>query len=668
MNKNMKHLWMFTGLAFFASAPLHADELPLLEMDLEQLLKVNITGATLRQESIKTVPSSVTVFTHEQLDVLGLDYLHELLNLVPDFQTIRAADSPMSYSASIRGRRQSGLSREILLLVDGRVITDARTGGLEGALHLYPLANIERIELIRGPASAIYGSGAFTGVINIISREQANQLVLGVGENQKRAADINLSGNSGDWQTSLYSRLAADEGQHYEITGQGTQDPHQEMLFDWNIQYQKSRLQAFYSEQEASDFYVLEKLNNGYNNYWQVFQHLRFEQELNPSDVWKMHLALSHEKAEQEIKGTILPAGAMSEISEPASQAPFLTKGVLSSETYRTNWANDLDINQQLSLQFGMEWQHQRETSARSYNNYDLEQWAKREYPVTYYGAVEHETLVGKEDSRDIAGLYTQALYQLGENTRLTAGLRYDDYEDIDTNLSPRLGWVHQINAYHTIKLLYGEAFRAPTIGETDLINNRVLIGNPTLQSETVKTSELLWLGTWSQLTLGASLYQNYYENPISTGFIGTTRTYVNGASQKNYGGGLRLNWQLNPQWMLRGNMSSFQDMPDAYFREADSLSSLIVNYHRDRWNWNLSLVYQGERDYQLTATERATLDSYWYANTQLRYAVTKNTSLALAIKNAGDENYATPAQGSGIVDGVPNRGREASLIWQWGW
>jgi outer membrane receptor protein involved in Fe transport len=489
-----------------------------------------------------------------------------------------------------------------------------------------------------------------------------------VGENQKHNADINLSHANGDWQTNFYGHVAEDDGDEYQITSQTTHDPRQEMLFDWNIQYRNSRLQAFYSEQEASDFYVLEKLNNGFNNYWQAFQHVRFDQQLNPSTNWKANLALSYEKAEQELMGTVLPAGAMSSISSPPSDAPLLTKGVLASEAYRLNLANDLDINALLSMQFGLEWQHQREITARSYNNYDVLQWVNREYPVNYYGDLDSETLVGKETSRDLTGIYTQWLYQLHERTRLTAGLRYDHYESLDAHLSPRLGLVHQLNEHHTLKLLYGEAFRAPTFGEANLQNNQFLIGNPNLESETVKSSELLWVGTWSQLSLGASLNHNRYENPISSGFIGTTRTYVNGASLANYGGGARFDWQLNSQWMLRGHVSKFHDLPDAYFREADSVGSLGVNYQNNRWNWNLSAIYQGERQYQLTTSQRATLDSYWYFNSQLRYDINAHTSVALAAKNITDKDYFTPAQGTGVVGGVPNRGREASITWRWEW
>jgi len=656
------------GIALFiASAAPRADELPLLEMGLEQLLQVNITGATLRQESIKTVPSSATVFTREQIDTLGLDYLHELLDLVPGFQTLRAGDSAINYTYSIRGRRQGSRAREILLLVDGRVFSDPRSGGADSALVLFPLANIERIELIRGPASAIYGSGAFTGVINIISRRQQNRVSLGVGENQRGKADINLSHRSGELESNLYAHLAEDHGQHYQIGGVDTRDPRREAVLDWNLKYRNTHFYAFVSDAHGDDFYTLEKIRNGFNHYQQESQHYRVEQDFTFTEQWRASASFNYQQTEQQLHAMLQREGALAAISTPSSNEPMLSKASLASDSFRIHLANDLNLNEHLSWQFGGDWLRERQTDAQSHANYDLGQLARREYPIRYYGNFDHATRVGLDTQRDITGLYSQWLYDLTDATRLVGGARYDYYSTIGGHTSPRLGVVHQLNETHTLKLLYGEAFRAPGFAETHLINSSALISNPDLANETVKTWELLWVATWSQFTMGATLYQNHFENPISVGLVGSTRTYINGADEENVGSGIRMQWQPTPQWMLRANYSSLMDLPDNAFREADELSSFGVNYQRNKWNWNVSAVYRSERQY-LLGSERQTLDSYWYANNQLRYRFSRATSIALAVKNALDNDYATPPQGSGVVGGVPNRGREASVAWQWEW
>ncbi len=646
----------------------HANEDSLLEMNLEQLMQVNITGATLREESIKTVPSYTTVFTRQQLDASGLDYLHELLAMVPGMQVNRSADSPVNYSYSIRGRRQGIRSREILLLVDGRTMTDPRSGGADSALVLYPLANIERVEIIRGPASAIYGSGAFTGVINIISRKQARSLRVGLGENHKRTADLNLSHESGDWQTNLYTRLSADDGQAYNINGTDTRDPREETVIDWNLAYAGSKLQAFFSRVDADDFYVLEKINNDFNFYRQEARLLRFEQALVPAANWKINASISYRDMRQYFNAMLFDAGDLVELSQPASNEPMLAKVRLFGEAYQFNLASDLEINTRLSTQFGIEWQRETEAEAQAYNNYDMGQLVHKQFPINYYGNFEHATASGARDSRNISGIYSQWLYNVTPATRLTTGVRYDHYEMIGSRASPRIGIVHQLNPHHTVKILYGEAFRAPSFSETGLLNNPLIAGNPNLGSEVVKTSEFLWLGSWNAITLGATFYHNKYENPIGAGFKNGIRTYINGVDQENYGGGLRFDWQINNSWMLRSHYSSLRNLPDSYFREADQLSSIGLNYQQGKWNWNISAIYNNERDYALSANQRAPLASFWYANSQLRYQINHTQSLALAAKNLFDKTYATPPQGAGIIGAVPNRGREASLVWQWDW
>lgn len=667
---SLKHLLLAVSLG----TPGAFAEQNMLEMDLEQLLQVSITGATLREESIKTVPSAATVFTREQIESLGLDYLHELLSLVPGLQINRGADSPINYSYSIRGRRQGGRAHEVLLLVDGRELSDPRSGGADSALYLFPLANIERVEVIRGPASAIYGSGAFTGVINVISRKNVNRVRITAGELQRRSADINLTHSADEWRTDLYAHIAEDAGQSYRVNTPdvagtvATSDPRQETVLDWSLAYRQTQVRAFVSRLEAEDFYSVERVNNDINYYLQESQHFRIEQEFTPSEAWKTDVSLNYQRAEQFLHGEVRPSGAMAAISSPASTAPMLAKAHLGGEAYRVIISNDVTVNNDLSVQFGGEWAHERETDAKTRTTYDLEQLVHQDLPVRHYGNFNRRFAIGREESRDLGGLYVQALYNLSDSTRLVGGLRHDHYESVTGYTSPRLAVIHQLTGHQTLKLLYGEAFRAPSFAETGILNNPVLVGNAGLDNEAVKTLEFMWMGTWNTLSTGVSVYRNRFINPIGGGWINNVRTYVNNENEDNYGAGLRIDWQPTPQWMLRAQYTSLRDLPDAYFREADESTALIANYQRGNWNWNLSAINNMERDYLLTTTQRATLESYWVANTQLRYQLSRSSSLALSAKNMFDKTFATPPQGAGIIGGVPNRGREASIGWQWEW
>ena len=648
-----------------------------LEMELEELLQVNITGSTLRSESLKTVPSAVTVFTYEQISALGFDYLNELLNLVPSYQSNRNADSSSGYTFSVRGRRNSSEAREVLLVVDGRVFSDPRTGGADGSLPLFPLTQIERVEIIRGPGSAIYGSGAFNGVINVISRnlqnrESGTQLSAAVGGDGRRSANVLTSHALESWKLNLYGNVNQDKGQDYLLldeTGSSrtaTNDPRDEVALNLDLDNGTTRIQAAYYHLNSDNFYTAEAIFNGFNTYQQAFKQVGVDHQLLSGESLKTKLSLSYVETEQDFNALVLPEGFLANLSEPASDDPMLAKGRLAGKTWRVGIANDLNLNSGSSLQFGADWRRNEETDASAHTNYDLGQLARGEFPINFYDNFANSTPIGQLKSQDAGALYGQWLYDINERTRLTLGSRFDYYEEVGQHFSPRIGVVHQFEQNQTVKLLYGEAFRAPSLSEMGLTNNPLLVGNPQLDYEVVKTWDLIWQVTWHQTSLAINGFYNRYDQPIVAGLQGTTRTYINGEDESTRGASLELNHQITDHWLARISATQFFDLPDSAFREAEELGSLTINYSRAQWNWSLAAIYQGERNYLYTTSQQETLDAYWVATSKLRYNLDKNISLSLAIKNLADEEYSTPSQGAGVIGGVPNRGREWKLGMEW--
>ena len=101
----------------------------LFSMSLEELLQVPITGSTLTEENLLSVPSAVTVYTHQEIKNLGLDYLDELANIVPGFQSSRSAQSQLQNPISSRGRLISLEASELLVLIDGQRVDGPRSNG-----------------------------------------------------------------------------------------------------------------------------------------------------------------------------------------------------------------------------------------------------------------------------------------------------------------------------------------------------------------------------------------------------------------------------------------------------------------------------------------------------------------------------------------------------------
>ncbi|WP_331350766.1 TonB-dependent receptor [Cellvibrio sp. UBA7671] len=667
MSAHRLSIWLLAATGVMSMMARGADY---LEMDLEQLLEVKVTGVTLRDESLKTVPSVVTVFTREQLDTLGLDYLFELVRLVPGFQVNRVADNPLNYTFSTSGRRTGSRAREIALVVDGRLFVDPRSSGADSAFALFPLANIERVEVIQGPGSAIYGSGAFTGVINIVSRRGGKSLSVATGSDQRRKADLQVNHSQDDWQLNLFAHAYEDQGQDYRLAnGAHTSDPRQELGLDLGLAYRHTRVQVAWFRLTADDFYVLEKVYNEFNHFQPQYRHFSLEQEFHLRPNLQTKLSYHYQSDDQDLHALLSPAGALTSVSQPASGDPVLTKVNFFAEAHKLALANDLSLSDDGSIQFGLEGLRAKEIDAKAYTNFNLEQIVKRQFPVDYYGNFDNFTVVESAARRDTASAYAQWLQELGFDTRLTLGIRYDHYEEIGDHPSPRLGLVHQLNEYHSLKLLYGEAFRAPSFAETRLTNNPFIRGNPELNHELVKTWNLVWVGMWQNTSTNLAGFFNRYEDPIISGLddIGA-RSYINSSDQRSAGASLDIKHQIGESWLMRLSLTRFTDLPDSAFAEADRLAAYILNYHKGVWNWNLSFNYQGERDYLRTASQRERLAGYWLANSQLSYQLVKDTRIKLTIKNLMDEDYASPPQGAGIMGGVPNRGREWGIGLDWRW
>lgn len=656
-----------------------ADDLSYLEMSLTQLLEVPVTGSTLTEETLKTVPAAVSVFTREHIDRLGMDYLYELLNLVPGFQFNRNASSGLAYTYSARGRRATQQSLEVLLLIDGKVVNDPRAGSPDISLPLFPVSRIERLEVIRGPGSAIYGSSAFTGVINVITRKDQKNLELTLGSQERRQLEGAWSQALGDWDTDLFVHAYKDNGEDYVLPDSfshqliETSDPREQFSTDLAFAKGDSRISLSYSRAAANDFYQSENTANGYNAHEREFWLAAFDQGFEWLDNTQSNVALSYQHFSYGFKLYLTGPGELLNASRPRSAEPFMGDANLEGDSLRFTFSNDWSIDELSSAQWGLEWTNHRETTASAIGNFDLVQLSQAQLPVTYYGDDWARFPLGTEDSRSNAGVYLQYQRSLRESTRLTLGGRYDDYEDLSGRVSPRLGIVEQLNQNYSLKLLYGEAFRAPTLAETGLINNPVLYGNPDLSHEVVKTWDLILMGNWEKTNLSLGVFENNYEQPIEIVFVGVARTYKNGSSEKSQGVELEWAQDVSRHWSLRTTYT-YMDLPDSAFREAANTGSFEINYAAEKWNWNLLGFYQDTRATPITiartrtniVTGTQTLDGFWMLNTLWTYQFDGGYELALQLKNITDEAAPTPAESLDKTAGIPNRGREFSVALQW--
>lgn len=640
-------------------------------------MEIQVTGSTLTPEKIIKVPAAVTVFTHDELRRLGLDSLNELMNLVPGFQSYRSSTAPFSYAASSRARRIGYSAAEILILIDGQRLNSPRDSGSTTILTNLPLMNIEQVEFIRGPGAAIYGSNAMMGIINIVTRTNANEVSISYGQSDRKQIYLLASDNIGELSFDLFTHFEKDQGEQYTLPDTfsseliQTNDPKEVFDFNLKLAWQNTQVNVQHKEYESRDFYQLGTLSNNFNRGDVELSSLSLKQDFNWFAV-SSYAWLSYYQTSSGISSQLTAPGELFLASGGASnEALFIRADFDNYSENRLLWHNDWYINQYSSLQFGVEFRHTNAPETVAKNNFDLGDLSNSNFPIAYYGSLQATTPVQAKSSRDILGVYAQYQQSLFESSHFTLGLRYDDFSEIGSQLTPRFAWVQEINENHSIKFLYGEAFRAPAEDELNLQNNPLLLGNPDLIPESVKSQEYIWLSQWSNTSASVGYFENRFEHSIvQISVDGGTRQYKNIEQQPIKGIEVELSHQFNQHFLVRATYTHINEKSTLSYREADQLASLMVNYHYENWNINLISSYHGVREMPTGGSEeiRIKLDAYWQLFAKLKYKFNSDWQGFIQVKNLSDEHYSTPAVSTHLDNGIPNRSREflLGLVWHY--
>lgn len=161
------------GAALLALGSNHAraaEEVDPFALSPEQLFDATVMSVSKSDEKLKDVPAAVYVLTNEAIMRSGATSIAEALRGVPGMQVARG--NANAWAISVRGFN-SGLANKLLVLIDGREVYDALFSGVYWDIQDYPLEDIERIEVVRGPGATLWGANAVNGVINIITKSAA---------------------------------------------------------------------------------------------------------------------------------------------------------------------------------------------------------------------------------------------------------------------------------------------------------------------------------------------------------------------------------------------------------------------------------------------------------------------------------------------------------------
>lgn len=650
---------------------------------------------------IRKAPSVASVISRQQIDAMGATHLDEVLERIPGLHVMPSNLSRLDPVYSIRGI-QTGFNPQILVLLNGNEIKHNYNGGLAFTFRM-PLHNISRIEVIRGPGSAVYGADAFSGVINIITQtaeENANGsagIRLGSFDSQDLwfskgyvAQDHSVSfafsqqtsdGDSGriiesDLQSGLDTLFSTNSSEapgalstHYDTTN-----------LQLDLSYGNWQLNNWYWKQDKAGIGqggALALDQEGYQNSEQFLTHLNYSTELDTN--LHFNADLSYLRTESDTLFNLFPAGSTLPIGSDgnAFSLPF-SGNVVFTDGYIGNPQSVAETTKlELSALYnGIEEHSIRLASGWTYNKIDTQEY-KNFGPGVIDGTATpiDGTLTNVSDSehvflpnsdREALFISAQDQWQISNDWSLTAGLRWDRYSDFGSTTTPRIALVWETSHDLTTKILYGTAFRAPSFSEQYLQNNPALLGNPDLEPEEITTWELAFD---YRLNFDTRLKANFYTyeatDLIDTVVTGSTITYANARDQDGYGSELEADWQVSDKLHLNASYA-YQNAEDAATGAAipdvpTHSTYLDLNYSfTPEFNGSLQHYWIGSRE-RATGDSRDDIEDYHWVNVKLSRLFKQNkVTASLIVKNLFDTDAREPSSSS-IPNDYPLEGRS---IW----
>ncbi|HVK54730.1 MAG TPA: TonB-dependent receptor [Burkholderiales bacterium] len=565
-------VFAWSGAVF--SQSLEEEELALSYGD-----KAFVSIATGSRQLVTRAPSVATVITDADIQSMGATDLDQVLETVPG---LHVAISSGQYNPiyTIRGI-YGEFNPQVLLLINGVPLKMVFNGNRSQVWAGMPVENIARIEVIRGPGSALYGADAFSGVINIITKTtreiQGLQGGVRLGSFDSNDAWIQYGGAVGAVNMAFFLRTGSTNGQQETVTAD--RQTGVDRVFGTNVSAAPSHVNVQREAYDAQIDLSYKKLRwrAGYQGRRDVGTGTGIAQALDPrghaegqrfnTDIaylnaqpakdWDVSVQGSYHYFSDEHDLVLFPPGA----SFGAGRT--FPNGVIGNpykyeKQYRLNVSALYAGFQNHSVRIGAGAEHLNLYKVQESKNFESLS-STNATPVPLSTGITDVTNIAPfmtPHLRKVVYVYAQDEWSFAKDWYLTTGLRYDHYSDFGGTTNPRLAAVWEAAYNLTAKMLYGRAFRAPTFIDLYNINNPVLLGNSDVKPEIIDTVELAlsWQAS-NKLQTGLNLFQYQMKDIIQPVTDPTgTKTMRNTGKRSGAGFELEANWDLTKNVRIAGN------------------------------------------------------------------------------------------------------------------
>ncbi len=698
----MKRLRPLGAILVLATCPVTTNAQDLAALSLEELMSLQVSIATGTPKPLAKAPAVASIITADELAAMGVQDIDEALELVP---SLHVSHGSFIYASRyfIRGI-VSTYNPHTLVLINGIPQTSLFTGDRGQRMMAragFPVKMVERIEIIRGPGSAVYGADAFAGVINIITKApedlEGGEASLAYGSFDSGYSFLRQAAKLGPVQGVV--SVAYDRSNGDDPTIDADQQSNLDALLGTNaslapgpvnmdyrnfdlrtdLLWRQFRLRMAYRQDRVA---TAQGINDTLD------PDSRFELHRGNVDLtwaapefrqhWELNAQASYlySDFENPTRFQQFPPGA--DFTLVGGGGPFPDGVLQTPELAEENARLDLTAlyrgwtDHRLRLGTGYFWGDIFET--KDATNFVLsDTGAPTPSPLMDTSDTPGEFL--PENQRTSYYAFVQDEWAFAPNWELTAGLRYDHYSDFGDTVNPRVALVWSTTPWLTTKLLYGEAFRAPAFFELYARSNPVAQGNPDLEPETIESTELAFtLVPSDDWTLDLNLYQYRINDLID--FVadpGGTFTAQNSGRVRGRGVETELRYQLMASAELLLNYSyqrtrDENDEPLGLTPSSDA--SLRLNWRpTSQWQITPSVVWVGSSK-RPAGDDRDDLDGYTTLDLNLQRLLSEHFAVNLQARNVFDADVRQASRGPelgqlapSIPNDLPQPGR--SLIFQ---
>ncbi len=585
----------------------------LMPLSLEELVEMDVSISTYSKQQMSKAPSVVSLITAEDIRATGATNLMDVLRSVPG---VYVKQNLFAFRPLITLRGAPGT--HVLLMVNGAPMRD-----LVWSNGIYwkglPASIIERIEIIRGPGSALFGADASAGVINVITHTAApikhGEAGLRAGSYDSQAGWLRHGGSWNGLDVGLSAELSTTDGHRPTISPDRNGNTGK-ANYAWDNQDLRFSLAGGHWRLLA-DYQRQDNVGAGLNGAGVL-------DPLNESDSRQYGLALHYDNPRFAADWGLNAVARYRDVKYSSGNG-FIT---LAPPTREYLDAAERQAGLEFSgLYTGLRGHALRIGGGAAWNE---------TYGVRQVNPPNPAFPIPEQSRRDLY-LYLQDVWSLAADWELTAGLRYDEFSDFGGATTPRLALVWQTSERLTSKLLYGEAFRAPSYQEL-YFQTAANTPNPDLEPERSRTWELAFDYLASdRLKLGLNLYRFKRTDLIS----GAGGKFRNVGSFSVRGLELEARWQATPSLLFAGNLTLLDqdDGPAEDVNVPDEALHLRMDWaFRPRWAWDVQANWFGRRS--LSAGDpRDELGAYGLVDTTLRYRHDRNWAFAVSLRNLLDED-----------------------------